>query len=274
MLSYSLFFLVYSYHILGQPFLTLIPSQDGIRAVLDPGNSETNIIVPLSLTTKTKKKQKMSFSNDEISNNMNQNQNNSSTITDEQILQIANMLRNGLGIQQIQVNLDKGQGWNRSKIVGQHPPQRHKEDKSHLHCTHCRMKKHTKETCFKIVGYPERWEDSKPKNRKAATAAVTHEGEKREKDTSLRKSDQWIFYCGATDTMTHDPHDFDRLSTLVKTHIETASGELVEVQGGGLNCFFRKIKIKKLSLYSCTIIKITFCKPSYKGAELCGSHVF
>jgi len=38
--------------------------------VLDPGNSE---------------------------NNMNQNQNNSSTITDEQILQIANMLRNGLG---------------------------------------------------------------------------------------------------------------------------------------------------------------------------------
>jgi len=41
---------------------------------------------------------------------MNQNQNNSSTITDEQILQITNMLRNGLGIQQTQANLDKGQG--------------------------------------------------------------------------------------------------------------------------------------------------------------------
>jgi len=51
----------------------------------------------------------MSFSNDEIGNNMNQNQNNSSTITDEPILQIANMLRNGLGIQQTQANLDKGQ---------------------------------------------------------------------------------------------------------------------------------------------------------------------
>jgi len=74
-------------------------SQDDIRAVLDPRNSETNIIVPLSLTA-GKKKPKMSFSNDEIDNNMNQNQNNSSTITDEQILQIANMLRNGLGIQQ------------------------------------------------------------------------------------------------------------------------------------------------------------------------------
>jgi len=40
----------------------------------------------------------MSFSNDEIGNIMNQNQNNFSTITDELILQIANMLRNGLEI--------------------------------------------------------------------------------------------------------------------------------------------------------------------------------
>jgi len=48
----------------------------------------------------------MSFSDDEIGNNMNQNQNNSSTITDELTLQIAHMLRNGLGIQQTQSNLD------------------------------------------------------------------------------------------------------------------------------------------------------------------------
>jgi len=48
----------------------------------------------------------MSFSNDEISNSMNENQTNSSTIIDELILQIANMLRNGLGIQQTQANLE------------------------------------------------------------------------------------------------------------------------------------------------------------------------
>jgi len=47
----------------------------------------------------------MSFSDYEIGNNMNQNQNNSSTITDELTLQIA-MLRNGLGIQQTQSDLD------------------------------------------------------------------------------------------------------------------------------------------------------------------------
>jgi len=48
----------------------------------------------------------MSFSDDEIGNNTNQNQNNSSTIFDELTLQIANMLRNDLGIQQTQSNLD------------------------------------------------------------------------------------------------------------------------------------------------------------------------
>jgi len=58
--------------------------------------------------------------------------------------------------------------------------------------------------------------------------------------------------------MTHDPHDFDSLSTLVKIHIETANGELVTVQGGGSIIFSKKFKIKKLSLCSCTIIKITF----------------
>jgi len=47
---------------------------------------------------KNTKKPKMSFSDDEIGNNMNQNQNNSLTIIDELTLQIANMLRNGLGI--------------------------------------------------------------------------------------------------------------------------------------------------------------------------------
>jgi len=48
----------------------------------------------------------VSFSDNEIGNNIHQNQNNSSTITDELTLQITNMFRNGLGIQQTQANLD------------------------------------------------------------------------------------------------------------------------------------------------------------------------
>ncbi|CAA0832263.1 Unknown protein [Striga hermonthica] len=34
-----------------------------------------------------------------------------------------------------------------------------KIDKTKLVCSHCGMKKHTRETCFQLVGYPEWWEE-------------------------------------------------------------------------------------------------------------------
>jgi len=124
------------------------------------------------------------------------------------------------------------------------------------------------------VGYPKCWEDLKKKNQKTVTifgipqttsncngdtrreeeakpqaihgrAPVTHGGKRRKEDTSPGKSDQWIFYCGATDTMTHDPHDFNNLSTPVKTHIETTtSGELVTVQGEGSIVLSKELKLE------------------------------
>jgi len=44
--------------------------------------------------------------------------------------------------------------------------------------------------------------------------------------------------------MTHDLNNFDSLSTLVKTHIESANGELVVVQRGGSIVFSEKLKLK------------------------------
>ena len=46
-------------------------------------------------------------------------------------------------------------------------------------------------------------------------------------------SSQWIFDCGATDTMTFNPHNL--LSTHPKTHtyIQTANGECVNVDQSG-----------------------------------------
>ena len=41
-----------------------------------------------------------------------------------------------------------------------------KEDKSHLKCTNCGMAKHTKEQCFRLVGYPDWWTDGHKKNTK------------------------------------------------------------------------------------------------------------
>ncbi|KAM0012100.1 hypothetical protein Hdeb2414_s0056g00757371 [Helianthus debilis subsp. tardiflorus] len=42
-------------------------------------------------------------------------------------------------------------------------------DKSKLKCDHCGMMKHTKEQCFKIVGYPEWWADGHKKGRENKT---------------------------------------------------------------------------------------------------------
>ncbi|XP_042012321.1 uncharacterized protein LOC121760762 [Salvia splendens] len=46
-----------------------------------------------------------------------------------------------------------GGGWNK----------RTEEDKSRLICSHCGKKKHSRETCFEIHGYPEWWQERKTK---------------------------------------------------------------------------------------------------------------
>lgn len=35
------------------------------------------------------------------------------------------------------------------------PTKREEEDKSHLHCTYCGGNKHTKDECFKLIGFPD-----------------------------------------------------------------------------------------------------------------------
>nr|BAK64102.1 gag-pol polyprotein [Eustoma grandiflorum] len=44
---------------------------------------------------------------------------------------------------------------------------------------------------------------------------------------------QWIFDCGATDTMTFDPTDLLTQSPPLKSHVETASGDTIPVQASG-----------------------------------------
>lgn len=69
-----------------------------------------------------------------------------------------------------------------------------KEDKSHLRCSHCGRKKHTKETCFLLVGYPDWWNqrtqttgDSVGKGAVAmGTLADTSDGTKTEERCSLK----------------------------------------------------------------------------------------
>lgn len=197
---------------------------------------------------------------------------------------------------------------------------REKEDKSKLYCTNCNMKKHTKDTCFRLVGYPDWWEKPGQRGKAAAAVGGQNAGDKSASPTSSsaavggldagdkpamssaglggaavgmeyvketgkgfgsytpnpaiinpkyfkpccfdvttmnetpkgyqarspipRKMTDWIFDCGATDTMTYDPNDFLNLGSSSKTYIETASGEHVEVKGGGAIEFSRNMKLK------------------------------
>ncbi|KAM0014643.1 hypothetical protein Hdeb2414_s0034g00726131 [Helianthus debilis subsp. tardiflorus] len=53
-------------------------------------------------------------------------------------------------------------------------PSSSRVDKSRLRCDHCGMAKHTKEQCFKLVGYPEWWANGHKKGK--AAAAVGNQG--------------------------------------------------------------------------------------------------
>lgn len=45
-----------------------------------------------------------------------------------------------------------------------------KEDKPNLKCSHCGKKKHMKETCFLLVGYPDWWNSRSPTTGEAREA--------------------------------------------------------------------------------------------------------
>ncbi|KAJ0586726.1 hypothetical protein HanIR_Chr04g0155021 [Helianthus annuus] len=51
-------------------------------------------------------------------------------------------------------------------------PSSSRVDKNKLKCDHCGMAKHTKEQCFKLVGYPEWWADGHKKGKDGKAAAA------------------------------------------------------------------------------------------------------
>lgn len=61
------------------------------------------------------------------------------------------------------------------------------------------------------------------------------------------KNDKWIFYCGATDTITYDASDLTNLQKPQKSHIQGA---------GTVNIHFTYSTVIKLSLYSFDVSQI------------------
>ncbi|XP_021730847.1 uncharacterized protein LOC110697774 [Chenopodium quinoa] len=57
------------------------------------------------------------------------------------------------------------------------PKFRRDDERTHLRCTHCGGIRHTKEGCFKLIGYPEWWYEWKKKGEIQRSGKATYAGE-------------------------------------------------------------------------------------------------
>ncbi|KAF2291834.1 hypothetical protein GH714_035794 [Hevea brasiliensis] len=85
-------------------------------------------------------------------------------------------------------------------------------------CTHCGNTKHTRDTCFKLHGYPDWWYELQTKNSdegKYGQAFYT---------SNASNDDDWIIDSGATDRMTFDTSDFSKRTPPQQTCVTNANG--------------------------------------------------
>jgi hypothetical protein len=135
-------------------------------------------------------------------------------------------------------------------------------------CTHCGNTKHTKDTCFKIHGYPDWWHELKAKKKPEArcnehpgrAALISMEPtlslvpaqespiparEQTDKNDPSNQGyvfcsqkrrhdhDGWIIDSGATDHMTYDPCDLSDTTQPKRLCIANANGVTYPMTGAG-----------------------------------------
>lgn len=80
---------------------------------------------------------------------------------------------------------DVGSGLASTKIRSEKSSLRREDDKARLRCSHCGGSRHTKEGCFKIIGYPDWWAENKKRGTKSRTGVMAErcvEEEERESE--------------------------------------------------------------------------------------------
>ncbi|CAL5368280.1 unnamed protein product [Camellia sinensis] len=126
-------------------------------------------------------------------------------------------------------------------------------DKSTYKCTHCNQFGHTKNRCFELVGYPERWDHSRdPQKRNSKTiptaVVVQTRSEDDEASAMVATADKggkvlnistpisnsaWIIDSGATDDITFDSRQVSSVNPSLHKFVSTANGNTTPVLGEG-----------------------------------------
>jgi transposase InsO family protein len=119
-----------------------------------------------------------------------------------------------------------------------------KVDKNQLMCSNCGNRRHTKENCFKLNGYPDWWAELKKKKlgdaQKAKVTLVTA-GKSTNDDEGMNiclsnlctTNSEWIIDSGATDHMTFDETEIKEVTKPRKKEILNANGVAYPVSGSG-----------------------------------------
>ncbi|KAI5333480.1 hypothetical protein L3X38_023611 [Prunus dulcis] len=105
-------------------------------------------------------------------------------------------------------------------------------------CTHCDNPKHTHNTCFKMNGYPNWWEDLRARKLRETTSSNCGYVFR---TSDLRDTTGWIIDYGATDPMTFDPNDFLHTITPRRTSIANVNGVTYPVTGVGTDILTKEI---------------------------------
>ena len=69
---------------------------------------------------------------------------------------------------------------------------------------------------------------------------------------------QWIFDCGATDTMTFDPHDLSSIHSTPRTHVQIANGATIPVHQAGPADISSSLSVKNYLLIPSLSHKLLF----------------
>lgn len=134
----------------------------------------------------------------------------------------------------------------------------HQQSQSHRQRegpAHTGNMKHTRDTCFKLHGYPEWWHELKTKRKRDVGTGETHgrdalantesqlslvpqgDSSPATANNSVALNDPgnhgWIVDSGATDHMTFDPQDFVETTQQKRTCIANANGVTYPFTGAG-----------------------------------------